>query len=78
MFFVDSFNVFLVALTAFVSFTTALFSRPYMMNEHHRGKLSVGMLRLYHSMYSCSYSRCCWALLTNNMGILWWRWRPRR
>ena len=27
-FFVDSFNVFLVALTAFVGFTTALFSRP--------------------------------------------------
>ena len=29
-FFVDPFNVFLVALTAFVGFTTALFSRPYM------------------------------------------------
>jgi hydrogenase-4 component F len=28
LFFVDSFNVFLVALTAFVAFTTALFSRP--------------------------------------------------
>ena len=38
MFFVDSFNVFLVALTVFVSFNTALFSRPYMMNEHHHGK----------------------------------------
>ena len=29
-FFVDSLNVFLVALTAFVGFTTAIFSRPYM------------------------------------------------
>ena len=28
LFFVDSFNVFLVALTAFVAFTTSLFSRP--------------------------------------------------
>ena len=27
-FFIDSFNVFLVTLTAFVAFTTALFSRP--------------------------------------------------
>ena len=27
-FFIDSFNVFLVALTAFVGFTTSLFSRP--------------------------------------------------
>jgi hydrogenase-4 component F len=32
-FFIDSFNVFLVALTAFVAFTTALFSRPYMRIE---------------------------------------------
>ncbi|RPJ46536.1 MAG: hydrogenase 4 subunit F, partial [Betaproteobacteria bacterium] len=71
MFFVDSFNVFLVALTAFVSFTTALFSRPYMMNEHHHGKLSVGMLRLYHSMYQLFIFTMLLALLTNNMGILW-------
>ncbi len=29
-FFLDPFNVFLVALTAFVGLTTAIFSRPYM------------------------------------------------
>ena len=51
MFFVDSFNVFLVALTAFVAFTTSLFSRPYMRIELHLGKLSPNRLRLYHSMY---------------------------
>ena len=39
-FFVDSLNVFLVALTAFVSMTTSLFSRPYMRIEHAHGKLS--------------------------------------
>ena len=71
MFFVDSFNVFLVALTTFVSFTTALFSRPYMMNEHHHGKLNAGMLRLYHSMYQMFIFTMLLALLTNNMGILW-------
>ena len=71
MFFFDSFNVFLVALTAFVSFTTALFSRPYMMNEHHHGKLSARMLRLYHSMYQMFIFTMLLALLTNNMGILW-------
>ena len=32
-FFVDPFNVFLVALTAFVGFTTSIFSRPYMRIE---------------------------------------------
>ena len=36
-FFIDPFNVFLVALTAFVGFTTALFSRPYMRIEEHHG-----------------------------------------
>ena len=32
-FFVDPLNVFLVALTAFVGLTTAIFSRPYMRIE---------------------------------------------
>ena len=50
-FFVDSFNVFLVALTAFVGFTTAVFSRPYMRIEEHHGRLNARRLRLYHSMY---------------------------
>src|SRR5574340_886881 len=40
-FFIDSFNVFLVALTAFVAFTTSLFSRPYMRIEAEHGKLRI-------------------------------------
>ena len=47
-FFVDPFNVFLVALTAFVGFTTSIFSRPYMRIEHEHGKLTPARLRLYH------------------------------
>src|SRR5215475_5826144 len=39
LFFVDPFNVFLVVLTAFVGFTTALFSRPYMRIEQEHGRL---------------------------------------
>ena len=70
-FFVDAFNVFLVALTAFVGFTTSLFSRPYMRIEQHHGKLSVNMLRLYYSMYQLFTFTMLLALLTNNMGILW-------
>jgi hydrogenase-4 component F len=68
---VDAFNVFLVALTAFVGFTTSLFSRPYMRIEQHHGKLSVNMLRLYYSMYQLFSFTMLLALLTNNMGILW-------
>jgi hydrogenase-4 component F len=70
-FFVDSFNVFLVALTAFVGFTTALFSRPYMRIEEDHGRLNSGRLRLYHSMYQLFIVAMLLALLTNNMGILW-------
>jgi hydrogenase-4 component F len=71
MFFVDSFNVFLVTLTAFVGFTTSLFSRSYMRNEQHAGKLTPARLRLYHSMFQLFMFTMLLALLTNNMGILW-------
>lgn len=70
-FFIDSFNVFLVVLTAFVAFTTTLFSRPYMRNEQVLGPLSNLQLRLYHSMYQIFCFTMLLALTTNNMGILW-------
>jgi hydrogenase-4 component F len=70
-FFVDPFNVFLVALTAFVGFTTSLFSRPYMRIEEHDGRLSARKLQLYHSMYQMFSFTMLLALLTNNVGILW-------
>jgi len=70
-FFVDPLNVFLVTLTAFVAFTTALFSRPYMQVEKERGKMTPKRLRLYHSMYQLFSFTMLLALLTNDMGILW-------
>jgi hydrogenase-4 component F len=70
-FFVDPFNVFLVALTAFVGFTTSIFSRPYMQIEREHGRLTAARLRLYHSMYQVFNFTMLLALLTNNMGILW-------
>ncbi len=69
--FVDPLNVFLVALTAFVGFTTSLFSRPYMRIEHDHGRLSATRLRLYHSMFQLFTFTMLLALTTNNMGILW-------
>ena len=71
LFFVDPFNVFLVALTAFVGFTTSLFSRSYMRIEHDRGRLTPARLRLYHSMYQLFNFTMLLALLSNNLGILW-------
>jgi hydrogenase-4 component F len=70
-FFIDPFNVFLVALTAFVGLTTALFSRPYMRIEEDKGRLTPRRLRLYHSMYQLFMAAMLLALLTNNMGLLW-------
>lgn len=71
LFFVDSFNVFLIALTAFVGFTTALFSRPYMQIESAHGRLTPGRLKLYHCMYQVFIFTMLLVLLSNNMGILW-------
>jgi len=70
-FFVDAFNVFLISLTAFVSFTTSLFSRPYMRIERDHRRVSGRQLRLYHSMYQLFIAAMLVALTTNNMGILW-------
>ncbi|HET7261684.1 MAG TPA: hydrogenase 4 subunit F [Casimicrobiaceae bacterium] len=70
-FLVDPFNVFLVALTAFVAFTTSVFSRPYMRIEEAHGRVTPARLRLYHSMFQLFVFAMLLALLTNNVGILW-------
>jgi hydrogenase-4 component F len=70
-FFVDPFNVFLIALTALVGFTTSVFSRPYMRIEQEHGRLSARRLRLYHSMFQLFMTAMLVALSTNNMGLLW-------
>jgi hydrogenase-4 component F len=70
-FYIDPFNVFLVALTAFVGLTTALFSRPYMRVELEHGRVTPGRLRLYHAMYQLFMFTMLLALTTNNMGLMW-------
>ncbi len=70
-FFIDPFNVFLVVLTAFVGFTTAVFSRPYMRIEAEHGRIGKRRLRLYHSMYQLFMATMLVALTTNNLGLLW-------
>jgi len=70
-FFIDPLNAFLVALTALVGFTTALFSRPYMRIERERGKMTGPRMRLFHSMYQLFIAMMLVALTTNNLGVLW-------
>jgi len=71
MLYVDVFNVYLVALTAFVGLTTAIFSRPYMLHEMERGRVNRKRLQLYHAMYQGFLLAMLLALVTNNLGILW-------
>jgi hydrogenase-4 component F len=70
-FFIDSLNVFFVALTAFVGLTTSIFSGPYMKNEREHGRLTAARLRLYKGMYQLFMFTMLAALTTNNLGILW-------
>jgi hydrogenase-4 component F len=70
-FYIDPLNVFLVALTALVGLTTAIFSRPYMRVERDHGKMTPSRMRLYHSMYQLFSFTMLLALTTNNMGIIW-------
>ena len=71
LFFLDSFNVFLVVLTAFVGLTTAIFSGPYMHNELTHGRIDSQRLRLYHAMYQLFCFGMLLGFTTNNIGILW-------
>jgi len=71
LFYIDAFNVYLVALTAFVGFTTSIFSGRYMRHEVERGRLTDARMRLYHSMYQGFLFAMLLALSTNNLGVLW-------
>ncbi len=70
-FFVDAFNVYLIALTAFVGLTTAIFSNTYMHHELEIGRVTPQRMRLYHSSFQGFMLTMLLALSTNNLGILW-------
>jgi hydrogenase-4 component F len=70
-FFIDDFNVYLVVLTAFVGFTTSLFSASYIGHEVETGRLDAPRLRFYHGMYQAFMFSMLLALTANNLGIMW-------
>jgi hydrogenase-4 component F len=70
-FLVDSFNVYLIALTALVGLTTGIFSGPYMEHERQIGRLTHRRLRLYYSMYQGFMLAMYLILVSNNLGVLW-------
>jgi len=71
MFYVDAFNVYLIALTSLVGMTTAIFSRPYMAHELHIHRVTPARLRLYHASFQGFMFTMLLALAANNLGVLW-------
>ncbi len=71
MLYIDSFNVYLIVLTAFVGLTTSIFSGPYMAHEQELGKVGKKRLRLYYTMYQGFMLAMYLVLTTNNMGVMW-------
>ncbi|TAN56338.1 MAG: hydrogenase 4 subunit F [Rhodospirillales bacterium] len=69
--FIDDFNVSLVVLTAFVGFTTSVFSAGYISRERKEGHLNRRNLRFYHAMYQSFIFTMLLALMANNLGLMW-------
>ncbi|MBI5165771.1 MAG: hydrogenase 4 subunit F [Magnetospirillum sp.] len=69
--FIDDFNIYLVVLTAFVAFTTTIFSAAYIGRETEAQRLSPLHLRFYHSMYQAFVFTMLLALTANNTGVMW-------
>jgi hydrogenase-4 component F len=68
---IDDFNIYLIALTAFVAFTTSLFSARYIVHEVEVGRLQAGNLRFYHAMYQGFIFTMLLVLTANNLGVMW-------
>jgi len=69
--FIDDFNIYLVVLTAFVGFSTSLFSAAYITRESKGSRLTPLQLRFYHAMYQAFMLTMLLALCANNIGVLW-------
>ena len=69
--FLDELNIVFVVLSAFVAFTTSVFSATYIGHELETGKLTPRYLRFYHAMYQLLMFAMNLALLSNNIGLMW-------
>ncbi len=69
--FVDDLNIVFIALSAFIAFTTSVFSATYIAHELETGKLTPTYLRFYHAMYQLLMFAMNLALIANNIGLMW-------
>jgi hydrogenase-4 component F len=68
---IDDLSVVFVALSAFVGFTTSVFSASYIAHEVEIGRLTPVRLRFYHAMYQVLMFAMNLALIANNIGLMW-------
>ena len=68
---IDDFNIVFIVLSAFVGFTTSVFSASYIGHELAVGKLTPRYLRFYHAMYQVLMFAMNLALVANNIGLMW-------
>src|ERR1041384_1732026 len=69
--FVDDLNNVFIVLTAFVAFTTSVFSASYIGHELEIGRLTPAHLRFYHAMYQTLMFAMNLGLTANNIGLMW-------
>ena len=68
---VDDLNIVFVVLNSFVGFTTSVFSASYIAHELETGRLTPAHLRFYHAMYQVLLFAMNFALVANNIGLMW-------
>jgi hydrogenase-4 component F len=68
---VDDLSVVFIVLSAFVGFTTSVFSASYIAHEVETGRLTPVRLRFYHAMYQVLMFAMGLALIANNIGLMW-------
>src|SRR5690606_27353030 len=69
--FVDDLNVVFIVLSAFVGFTTSVFSASYIGHEVAINRLTPRHLRFYHAMYQVLMFAMNLGLTANNIGLMW-------
>jgi hydrogenase-4 component F len=68
---VDDLSIVFIVLSAFVGFTTSVFSATYIAHEVQIGRLTPARLRFYHAMYQVLMFAMDLALIANNVGLMW-------
>jgi hydrogenase-4 component F len=71
LFLIDDLNIVFLLLNGFVGCTTSLFSAGYIAHELQTGHLTPRYLRFYHAMYQVMMVGMNLALITNNLGLMW-------